>query len=104
MQVTMFKGLFPVNLPDDWFSDIDKIKFANNSFKEKSSQTIDFRPNEGKCLTFWIESNNGIVTQHWKEETENNELAFTDKAIHICSRQEVKFFGQSANVLDLKHL
>lgn len=52
MQITMFKGLLPVNLPDEWFSDASSIRFANIDGK----QAIDFRAVGGPVLAFWVSS------------------------------------------------
>jgi len=98
MQITMFKGLLPVNLPDAWFpSDAQaKIKFARSG----NAQCIDFRAVGGKCLKFWMEGKE----QNWAEIENPALLQWGDRPYAIESRQTVAMFGQSGKELDLTHL
>jgi hypothetical protein len=100
MQITMFKGLLPVNLPDNWFGvDDDAIRFAQIGI----AQAIDFRAVGGKAIKFWI-SGDGVISQHWEEITypDNENIKWTKKPFAISSRMEIKMYGQSQTVLDLK--
>ena len=101
MQVTMFKGLLPVNLPDEWFSDPDQVRFANVG----GAQAMDFRPNGGQCLKFWVEYGHGSqVSQHWEEVSNPDSIQWGDRPFAIEGRNTVALFGQSSSVLNLKHL
>lgn len=53
MQVTLFKGLMPVNLPDAWFKHPERIRLGR---LDGDKQTIDFRANGGIALAFWVAS------------------------------------------------
>ena len=97
----MFKGLLPVNLPDNWFGANDKaIKFANIN----GSQAIDFRAVGGKALRFWTEHNGAQVSQCWEEIKDPESIEWGDRPFAIDSRKVVGTFGQSSKVLDLIHL
>ena len=100
MQVTMFKGLLPVNLPDSWFTTPDTIKFA----KLGGAQAIDFRESGGKALKFWVTHQGSTVSQHWEEVSNPDSVEWTDRPFAIEPRSVVAMFGQSGTVLDLTHL
>jgi len=104
----MFKGLLPVNLPDNWFKgDTSAIRFANLDGK----QAIDFRPVGGPVLAFWVSSTpeSSQVFQHYEKVPEAAAAAAdwgtsNQHAFAVCGRQVVKMFGQSSEELDLTHL
>lgn len=100
MQVTMFKGLLPVNLPDEWFQSPQNIRFANIG----GAQGIDFRPSGGRALKFWVEHDGSAVSQHYQELDDPDQISWGDRPFAIEPRGVVQAFGQSAQVLDLKHL
>lgn len=97
MQVTLFKGMMPVNLPDTWFSNPQSVRFSSTSYE----QVIDFRPSGGKCLKFWLTDDNQPA---WEEVENDSNIKWTDAPRHIEGRKTVKIFGQSGTVLDLTHL
>lgn len=110
MQITLFKGLLPVNLPDNWFTHqakVQEIKYACLDGR----QGIDFRPVGGPVLVFWVSSgpDTGEVQQHHKR-LQPEAVASLDwgtsrrHAFSVCSRDTVRLFGQSGKVLDLTHL
>lgn len=101
MQVTMFKGLLPVNLPDSWFEKPKAIRFA----RDGKRQLIDFSQCGGKALAFWVSSpeESSRVDQHWAE-VDPAAIAWDGDASTIDSRRTVSMFGQSSDVLDLEHL
>ena len=95
MQITMFKGLCPVNVPDSWVSDPEKIKFA----KLGQSQAIDFRANGGKAFKFWVYDSE----PRYQELTISLEtIAWGDIPFAVESRKNVAMFGQSSKVIDLR--
>lgn len=110
MQLTMFKGLLPVNLPDSWFADparVEAIRYANMGGR----QAVDFRPVGGPILAFWVSSgpDTGEVTQHHKELTPEAVTGLdwgttSAHAFSVCSRDVVRMFGQSGTEIDLTHL
>jgi hypothetical protein len=104
MQVTLFKGLLPVNFPDDWFSpDPQKITFSQTSVDGYPAQGIDFTANGGKAYLLWIEPNGTDVRQCYKELDgfEIEKLEWGDTPHYIEPRSVVKLFGQSSKVLKL---
>lgn len=101
MQVTMFKGLLPVNLPDRWFEQgTEKIKFANIG----GAQAIDFRSCGGKALKFWVSHHGSQVQQHWEEVSSPDDVNWGNKPHAIEPRGVVEMFGQSGSSLDLTKL
>lgn len=110
MQVTLFKGLLPLNLPDVWFeAHPERIRFGR---LDGDKQCIDFRPVGGCALSFWVvhTPGGGRVRQCHQELPDHiadGEVEWGTTPAHlfaVCSRQEVALFGQSSQVLDLMHL
>ena len=101
MQITMFKGLLPVNFPNDWFFDGkgELIKWAKGP---KGEQLIWFAP-EGHAFAFWLENGN---EQKWSQltEEEKEKANWKDEPHAVEPRSVVKMFGQSSKVLDLKRI
>lgn len=109
MQITLFKGLLPVNLPDDWFSvSPELIRFGR---LDGDKQAVDFRAVGGCALSFWVVQTPGTnhVRQCYEELPDHIadevEWGFTPgHRFALCSRQEVAMYGQSSEVLDLCRL
>jgi len=104
MQVTLFKGLLPVNFPDSWFSpDPKQILFSQTTVAGYPAQGIDFTCNGGKAYLLWIEPDGVEVRQCYKElsNSEIEALQWGDTPHYIESRKTVKLFGQSSKVLKL---
>lgn len=102
MQVTMFKGLLPVNFPDAWFANPSAIRLGRLGQK----QIIDFRPIGGKAFAFWVDSDRDIgeVRQCYEELEDQSEVDWEAGPWAIQHRRTVEMFGQSGTSLDLTHL
>lgn len=106
MQVTLFKGLLPVDFPDSWVSDPERVRFGRLHDRK---QVIDFRANGGPALAFWVDSDPGSSLVHQRYEKLPDhivgaEVDWTADAFAVSSRREVVMFGQSGAVLDLAYL
>ncbi len=105
MQVTMFKGLFPVNLPDAWFANPKQIRLGR---MDGQKQTIDFRANGGRVIAFWIDSEPGLgaTRQRWQELPEHiiEDADWGAGPWAMESRKAIAMYGQSGTPLDLTHL
>lgn len=106
MQVTLFKGLLPVDFPDSWVSDPSAVKFGRLHDRK---QAIDFRANGGPALAFWVDSEpeSSLVHQRYEELPDHivsAEVDWTADAFAVSSRDVVRMFGQSGAVLDLTHM
>lgn len=105
MQITLFKGLLPVNLPDAWFSHPERIKLGRLQGRK---QAIDFRANGGAALAFWIDSDRDTGTVHQRfEELPDHIVPDADWSAGpwaVESRRVVALFGQSGTPLDLTSL
>jgi hypothetical protein len=102
MQVTLFKGLLPVNFPDEWFCDPKKILFAKTSVQNWEAQAIKF-PN-GKAYLLWVEFEpDQTVRQCHKEllKEEVEKLDWESTPHFVEPRRVVEIFGQSSKVLRL---
>lgn len=109
MKLSMFKGLCPVRIPDNWCSDFDTIRFAHDG----GTQYIDFTSNGGKAYGFSVSvdkpyagivpaSQSEVQPHYWEvNPDEIQEWGDANNAIHVEQYKHALMFGMSDRLIEL---